>query len=85
LDHVARGIEASIGSLPPGANVAAFREPPRIWVREPAAGKSIALDWTLYARELREPVFDSLIVRIVSATASRPKRSRERSQSRTPA
>ncbi len=70
-------IEASIGSLAPGAAVAAFREPPRLWVRAPAAGKSIALDYTVHARGLREPVRDSLILRFASsASAAQPPRRR---------
>jgi hypothetical protein len=58
-------IETSMDSLAPGASAAVFREPPRLWVREPAAGKSIALDYSVYARGLREPVRDSLTLRIV--------------------
>jgi hypothetical protein len=75
------GIEASIGSLAPGTSVAAFREPPRLWVREPMAGKSIALDYSVHARGLREPIRDSLIVRIAAASgAAAPKRRADRSR-----
>ena len=73
-------IEASIGVLAPGATVEVFREPPRLWVREPAAGKSIALDYSVHARGLREPVRGSLIIRFApGATAGQPpKRGRDR-------
>ena len=69
-------IEANVGSLAPGATVAAFREPPRLWLREPAAGKSIALDYTVHARGLREPVSDTLIIRIVPAASAAPGKKR---------
>jgi hypothetical protein len=64
-------IEASIGALGTGATVKVFREPPRLWVREPAAGKSIALDYSVHARGLREPVRDSLIIRFAKTPAAR--------------
>jgi hypothetical protein len=63
-------IEAGVGSVAAGATVAVFREPPRLWLREPAAGKSIALDYTVHAREMREPVRDTLVVRVVPATGT---------------
>jgi hypothetical protein len=63
-------IEVCIGSVAAGATVAAFREPPRLWLREPAAGKSIALDYTVHARGLREPIRDTLIVRVVPTAAT---------------
>lgn len=67
-------IDVSIGSLAAGAAVNVFREPPRLWIREPAAGKSIALDYTVHAPELREPIRDTLIIRIVrtETTTTRP-------------
>jgi hypothetical protein len=63
-----------LGSLPAGALVPAFREPPRLTLRPPAAGKSIALDYVLHARELREPVRDTLILRITPTALSRTTR-----------
>jgi hypothetical protein len=63
-------IEAGVGSLAPGAAVAAFREPPRLWLREPAAGKSIAVDYTVHARGLAEPIRDTLVIRIVAAASA---------------
>jgi hypothetical protein len=75
-------IEAEIGSLAPGATVSAFREPPRLWLREPAAGKSIAVDYTVHARGLAEPVRDTLIIRIVAAASEKPKRRSESARSR---
>jgi hypothetical protein len=75
-------IEADIGSLAAGATVAAFREPPRLWLREDAAGKSIALDYEVHARELREPVRDTLVIRIVRAASARPRADRKRDRAR---
>jgi hypothetical protein len=63
-------IESDLGSLPAGATVPAFREPLRLWLRAPAAGKSIALDYVVHARELREPIRDTLIIRIAPATGT---------------
>jgi hypothetical protein len=74
-------IETDIGSLAPGAKMAVFREPPRLWLREAAAGKSIALDYEVHARELREPVRGTLVIRIVHADASaRADRKRNRAR-----
>jgi hypothetical protein len=67
-------IEASLGSLPAGATAPLFREPPRLTLRAPAAGKTIALDYVVHARELREPLRDSLVIRIVPAAGARPPR-----------
>jgi hypothetical protein len=63
-------IESSLGSLPAGATVPVFREPPRLWLRAPAAGKSIALDYVVHASELREPIRDTLIIRIAPAACA---------------
>jgi hypothetical protein len=75
-------IEADIGPLAAGETVAVFREPPRLWLREAAAGKSIALDYTIHARELREPIRDSLIIRIVQAASAKPRADRNRDRAR---
>jgi hypothetical protein len=64
-------IEASLGTLPAGATLPAFREPPRLLLRPPAAGKTIALDYAVHARELREPLRDTLVIRIVAAAQRR--------------
>jgi hypothetical protein len=71
-------VDAAIGSLAPGASVAAFGEPPRLWLREPAAGKSIALDYTLHAHGLAEPIRDTLILRVVGGAGAKPRRRSER-------
>jgi hypothetical protein len=75
-------IEADIGPLAAGETVAVFREPPRLWLREAAAGKSIAIDYTLNARELREPIRDSLVIRIVQAAGAKPRAGRNRDRAR---
>jgi hypothetical protein len=58
------GIHADIGVVPQGATIAAFRHAPRFWVREQAAGRTIPVDYTLHARELREPLRDTLLIKI---------------------
>lgn len=73
-------IEAGIGSLAAGATLAAFREPPRLWLREPAAGKSIALDYTVHARGLAEPIRDTLVIRIAAAATAASGKRRDRAR-----
>lgn len=63
-------IEAEIGSLPAGNVVSVFEHAPRFWARPAAAGKAIPVDVTLHARELREPVRETLTIRIVDARKS---------------
>lgn len=63
-------IDAAIGIVPPGSTVSGFREAPRLWARPPAAGKTIAVDCTLHARELREPLHETLVARIVREAAA---------------
>jgi hypothetical protein len=58
-------LETSLGAVPPGMTTRIFRQPPRLWVRPEAVGKTIPVDVTLHARELREPIDDTLIVRFV--------------------
>jgi hypothetical protein len=60
-------IEAEIGSLPAGNTVSVFEHPPRFWARSAAAGKTIPVVVTLQARELRDPVRETLTIRIVDA------------------
>jgi hypothetical protein len=62
-------IQAEIGGVAAGATIPVFKLPPRLWVREAATGKSIPVDYTLHASELREPLRDTLIIRIVEAEA----------------
>ncbi len=65
------GVQAEVGSLAAGESSPAFKQPPRFWVREAAAGKTLAVDCTVHARELREPVTDTLLIAI-SALAAAP-------------
>lgn len=58
-------LETSLGAAPPGTTTRVFRQPPRLWVRPEAVGKTIPVEVTLHARELREPISDTLIVRFV--------------------
>jgi hypothetical protein len=62
-------IEAEVGSLPAGNVVSVFEHAPRFWARPAAAGKTIPVDVTLHARELRDPVRETLTIRIVDAKA----------------
>jgi hypothetical protein len=57
-------IQTELGDLAAGATARAFREPPRLLIREAAAGKTLPIDYTLQARELREPVRDTLVIRV---------------------
>jgi len=78
-EHAYR-IQASIGEVPSGSTVDAFEHPPRLWVREAAAGKNISVAFSLQARELREPVRDVLLLRI-----AKDPRPRETGSTRTAA
>jgi hypothetical protein len=62
-------IETAIGVVPDGATVAAFRDEPRLWARPQAAAKSVAVHCTLHARELREPLRETLVARFVDGQA----------------
>jgi len=64
-------IEASLGTVPAGATLRGFREAPRLWTRPAAAGITIPVDCTLHARELREPLRETLVARIVAAPPGR--------------
>lgn len=57
-------LESSVGTVSRGQTIDAFREPPRLWLRRPAAGKSIAVDYRLRARELKEPIADTLLIHV---------------------
>jgi hypothetical protein len=64
-------IETPLGTVPAGATLRGFREAPRLWTRPAAAGITIPVDCTLRARELREPLRETLVARIVAATPRR--------------
>ena len=60
-------IEGRIGSLAAGGTTRVFRQPPRLWARAGAAGKTLPIAVTVRARELREPLSETLILRLVAA------------------
>ncbi|MCZ6476006.1 MAG: ATP-binding protein [Gammaproteobacteria bacterium] len=53
-------VQSTIESVPRGATVQAFSQPLRIWVREPVAGLTLAVDYALRATSLSEPVIGTL-------------------------
>jgi hypothetical protein len=57
-------IRADVDAVPRGRTVSVFRHAPRLCVRETAAGKTIPVDYALHARELREPLRDTLLIKI---------------------
>lgn len=66
-DSNAIRFESRLGRLVPERKIDAFSEPPRLWIREPAAGKTLVLDYELEAREIDTPLRDSLLIHIVPA------------------
>ena len=60
-------VQASIGRIPRGETVRAFPVPLRVWFREPAAGKTLPLDFTLHGKGLREPIAGTLRVHVAEA------------------
>jgi hypothetical protein len=58
-------VEVAIGTIAAAATRSVFREPPRLWARPGAGGVTLPVDVTLHARELREPVRETLLIRIV--------------------
>jgi len=63
-------VNVSVGQIQLGASVNAFREPPRIWLRGPSAGKTLPVDYTLYGKNLRETLTGTLRIHVVEAEAS---------------
>lgn len=59
-------IRADVDVVTRNSTVPAFRHAPRLCVREAAAGRTIPLDYALHARELREPLRDTLLIKIAS-------------------
>lgn len=57
-------LESRLGTLEHGQTVNLFQEPPRLWIREPAAGKTVVLDYVVEARELEKPLRDTLLIHI---------------------
>lgn len=64
-------IEGQLDALAPGDSRQIFRQPPRLWARAGAAGKTLPIAVTVHARELREPLRETLILRLVAAAPSR--------------
>jgi len=64
-------VQASVGEIPCGATVKACAIPLRVWCREPAAGKTLPLDFTLHGKGLREPVTGTLRIHVSEADSSR--------------
>lgn len=60
-------VQASIGRIPRGETVKAFPVPLRVWFREPAAGKTLPLDFTLHGKGLREPIAGTLRIHVAEA------------------
>ena len=56
-------IQTQIGIAANGTSPA-FQEPPRLWLREAAAGKTIPVDCSVHARDLSEPVRETLLIRV---------------------
>ena len=61
-------IEAGLGTLFRQYRTQAFREPPRFWAREGAAGKAVPIDYELFADELDRSIKGSLVIYIEPAT-----------------
>ena len=53
-------VQSTTESLPCGATVQAYSQPLRVWVREPVAGLTLAVDYALRATSLSEPVIGTL-------------------------
>jgi hypothetical protein len=61
-------VTATIGEIAPGALVSVFSEPLRVCAESTLGGRRIGLDYTLFARNLREPVRGRLRIHLGSAT-----------------
>ena len=57
--------------LPARGVLRAFPEPPRLWAREAAAGKTMTVDYRVEAPWLDEPVAGELSIRFTAAAAAR--------------
>jgi len=62
-------VQAKIQSVPRHSTVPAFRQPLRVWVREPVAGRTLPVDYSLHSASLREPVVGTLRIHVSPAQA----------------
>ena len=60
-------IVTQLGRIDAGERLPVFRQPLRLLLREPAAGKKLPVNYTLFGRELPEPVSNSLSVTVTGA------------------
>lgn len=58
-------VQALIGNVPPHTTLAAFREAPRLWVRENAVGNTLPVSCTLSGKQLLESQATTLRIRII--------------------
>lgn len=66
-------IRRSFDVLPAQAALRAFPEPPRLWAREAAIGKIMAVDYRAEAPRLEEPVTGTLTIRFTAPNKSQGK------------
>lgn len=57
-------IQAELSRLAAGSTRAVFRQPPRLWLREAAVGKTALIDYRLHCRELARPLAGSLRIHV---------------------
>jgi hypothetical protein len=65
-------VQAEIGRIAAGKGRSVFREPLRIWLREPAAGRTVLIDYKLQCRDLARPLSGSLRIHVEAAAAALP-------------
>ncbi len=64
-------VETDVPLVPARGIGRVFHEPPRLWVLPGAERRSVPLQVTLHARQLREPVSETLLLRIVAPPKAR--------------
>jgi len=60
-------VTSKLVSIDAGASVAAFHKPPRLWLREAAAGRSLIAEYVLQSAVLPEPLSGRLEIRVLPA------------------
>lgn len=58
-------VQAALGPVVPGARLAAFRQPLRLGLREPAIGKTISVSYSLHGKSLRRTLSGTLRIHVV--------------------